>query len=292
MANAISISDFSSLNFRKDWIIPLSVDTDYVQKFRSTDTIRVQYALTDTSIAGDITARATSIYGTKVTLPAPKAVFTYLSRAIYEVVFTPASAGLSQTRWTFSLRNGTTTVASTDFLVCDRIEDTVLFEITDDRNAFDTYFAGRTFQFRVEGVFLPEETSFGADTDTFRDQQYGLHQLSTIVTETFRLTLGGGRDGGGVPCWVAAKVNAYLAASSVTIDGLRYVRGDGAAPTRVALGANFPLSLYTVELERYPSPYRGGTITDLALLAAEDDRIVNTETGEAIDMTEAHGRYY
>ncbi len=289
--NAISISDFSSLNFRKDWIIPLSVDTDYVQKFRTTDIIRVQYILTDTSIAGDISARLTRYStGGVSSLPAPQAVFTYGSRAIYEIVI--EAGALPQDRYTFTLRNGTAAVASADFLVCDRIEDTVLFEITDDRNAFDTYFAGRTFQFRTEGVFLPEETSFGADTETFRDQQLGLHQLSTIVTETFRLTIGGGRDGCGVPYWVAAKVNAYLAASNVRIDGLRYVRGDGAAPTRIALGTNFPLSLYTVELERYPSPYKGGTITTLALLAAEDDRIVNTETGEAIDMSEAYGRYY
>ena len=41
---AVTISEFSSLNFRDDWQLPFQQDEQYIQKFLRTDVLLVQYS--------------------------------------------------------------------------------------------------------------------------------------------------------------------------------------------------------------------------------------------------------
>jgi hypothetical protein len=134
----------------------------------------------------------------------------------------------------FSIRNE---------LVCSK-----LIEYNNYENNFQTIFKPEEpFYTRIKGEFIPQDDEYGSESDYFRDQNYGLHQLSSNPTEVVKLSFGG-EDG--APSYVGNKVNRILSCSHVLIDGERYIRADGASVTKDVWSGYYPKFPFKVSLER------------------------------------------
>lgn len=236
----IRISDFSSLNFAHDWKPGVQRDESYFQKFLSSDTIRVQYSIDDTSVS--VTGALVASDGTEVTY-SPAQVYVGEDYTTYEFELSNLNLG----KYVFELRNGSTTIDySSGFeVLTETIEPTMLLTYAHRRSEFGTAFDS-LFAFRVEAVFLGAGWLPQVEAETFRDQNNTLHLLSAFPYKTKTLTIGGGA---GVPAWVAFKINQIFSCSSVTIDGEEYVRGDGAIPEPNASDVYSPLNVYTMIIE-------------------------------------------
>ena len=225
---AVTISEFSSLNFRDDWKLPFQQDEQYIQKFLRTDVLLVQYSTAPESGIKPFLKNNANTYNVLI-----GPVFTTEDTS-FTTFFASDPAG--------------DPVLSTDFCVCtDRLDDTVLLKYTNSLNDFDTIFDEYDlFTLRVPGVFLPQEHKFENETESFRDQRCILRLLSGYAYETKILTVGGSF---GVPNWVARKLNLIFCLDNVTIDGSGIVRSDGSSPEITLIHNDYPLYIYKITLE-------------------------------------------
>lgn len=244
------ISEFSTLNFRDNWRLAGQYPARYVQRLLRTDSIDTQYALFgdfqgnlsvimtdatgDTIATGTLTALGALGDGTAYRVDWPETLFP-LASGSYAVVFRLLPYDMQ--------------LARAEFCVENELPDTVLFDVTNDEDDFNTIFNGQHFRFRVEAAWMPADVTFQAESQHFRDQNGALHQLHSSPYETRTLTIGGCGDTIGVPNWVGRKVNKLLACSTVTIDGTRYSRSEGANVERTDIADNWPMYLYKIALE-------------------------------------------
>lgn len=278
------ISEFSTLNFRDDWRLGFQYPTRYVQRLLRTDGIDTQYVISG-DFQGELQVALLDCTGSLLAQATGTELGTIDNGTAYRADWPEATFPLPNGRYTmvFGLQPYDLILASASFIVVDELPDSVLFEVTNDKDEFGTVFSGQRFRFRTEAVWLPSDVAFQSENQTFRDQNGSLHQLSALPYETRVLTVGGGSSALGVPNWVGRKVNKLLACSAVTIDGAAYARSEGAGVERTDIADNWPLFLYKVTLEpaddtlALPLPQQW-------LLAAEDGRIITTEDGKAIDI--------
>lgn len=237
----LRISDFSSLNFAHDWKPTVQRDESYFQKFLTSDTIRVQYSIDDTTVS--VSGALVASDGTETAYTATE-VYTGDDYTSYEFVLSNLDLG----RYVFELRNSAGAVIdySSGFeVLTETAEPTILLTYEHRRTEFGTAFES-PFMFRVEAVFLGAGWLPQVEAETFRDQNNRMHLLSAFPYKTKTLTIGGGV---GVPAWVANKLNQIFSCSFVAIDGEEYVRGDGAIPEPNASDVYSPLTVYTMTVE-------------------------------------------
>lgn len=121
---------------------------------------------------------------------------------------------------------------SEKFEIVEDLPESLLIEYSHDGNEFDVAFyptglvhSRRFFQLRVEGGLASEGFS-PASKDTFYiDQVRDVVMLSSIPYNVFRFTFG---PGGGIPNWMADKINRILSLAYVEINGRQYVKNEGA----------------------------------------------------------------
>lgn len=275
----LKISDFSSLNFRHDWRLHFQYPAGYVQRFLPSDSIYVQYA-TIGQYVGDLEIWLTDSAGNDISQLEPTVIKTTDDVTVSAVAWPPLPVGsyILQFRIAYSR-----VIAWAPFCIVAELPDSVLFTYTNYRDDFDTVF-NTEIDYRVEAVWLPTDTSFLVNAESFRDQNGIAHQLSAQPYETRALTIGGGISAFGVPDWVARKINNIFSCSSVFIDGEQYARSEGAVPEKTDIATDYPLFMYKITVE----PQSGLTVRPLPealLLAAEDGRLIVTEDGKAIDMS-------
>lgn len=275
----LKISDFSSLNFRHDWRLHFQYPAGYVQRFLPSDSIYVQYA-TIGQYVGDLEIWLTDSAGNDISQLEPTVIKTTDDVTVSAVAWPPLPVGsyILQFRIAHSR-----VIAWAPFCIVAELPDSVLFTYTNYRDDFDTVF-NTEIDYRVEAVWLPTDTSFLVNAESFRDQNGIAHQLSAQPYETRALTIGGGISAFGVPDWVARKINNIFSCSSVFIDGEQYARSEGAVPEKTDIATDYPLFMYKITVE----PQSGLTVRPLPealLLAAEDGRLIVTEDGKAIDMS-------
>ena len=104
---------------------------------------------------------------------------------------------------------------------------TMLLEYSHDINNYDILFEGITagylFNFRTEMILLPDD--FASDDTGFSDMNSDLVNLNSIPYRVFKLIVGAPY---GAPDWVMDKVNRILSCSYIFIDGVRYIKNNGA----------------------------------------------------------------
>lgn len=278
------ISDFSTLNFRNDWRNDLQYPASYVQRLLRTDVIDTQYV-----VFGDFKGTLNVVLQDCSGIVLAMANVTELGsinggmayRADWPEGVLPLAAGAYSVA--FQLQPYSLVVAEASFMVVDELPDSVLLRVTNDEDAFSTVFDGQTFNYRVEGVWMPTDVSFKADSQEFRDQNGAFHQLSSQPYETRILTIGGGSSTVGVPNWVGRKVNKFLSCSSLNIDGVNYVRSEGSAVEKTDIADYWPQFIYKITLELEDDTY-SLPLPQEWLLAAEDGSVILTEDGKGIDM--------
>lgn len=276
----LKISDFSSLNFRHDWRLHFQYPAGYVQRFLPTDSIYVQYA-TIGQYVGDLEIWLTDSAGNDISQLEPTVIKTTDDVTVSAVACPPLPVGSYILQ--FRIAQYSRVIAWAPFCIVAELPDSVLFTYTNYRDDFDTVF-NTEIDYRVEAVWLPTDTSFLVNAESFRDQNGIAHQLSAQPYETRALTIGGGISAFGVPDWVARKINNIFSCSSVFIDGEQYARSEGAVPEKTDIATDYPLFMYKITVE----PQSGLTVRPLPealLLAAEDGRLIVTEDGKAIDMS-------
>lgn len=276
----LKISDFSSLNFRHDWRLHFQYPAGYVQRFLPSDSIYVQYA-TIGQYVGDLEIWLTDSAGNDISQLEPTVIKTTDDVTVSAVAWPPLPVGSYILQ--FRIAQSSRVIAWAPFCIVAELPDSVLFTYTNYRDDFDTVF-NTEIDYRVEAVWLPTDTSFLVNAESFRDQNGIAHQLSAQPYETRALTIGGGISAFGVPDWVARKINNIFSCSSVFIDGEQYARSEGAVPEKTDIATDYPLFMYKITVE----PQSGLTVRPLPealLLAAEDGRLIVTEDGKAIDMS-------
>lgn len=242
--SAIFISEFSSLNFRKDWKLSFQQNVDYIPKFLPTDNIQVQYVVKDFTL----TPYLKNICTGEVQQLSPVLLLETESEKCYQLTINNSSIS-SDTEFNlyFASDQDREKIKDANFCVCTELPDTILLEYTNRKNVYETIFDGiDRFLFRVEGAFLPQEISFENNTEEFRDQRYVSKILSSTAFEKKTLTLGGGM---GVPNWVARKINLIFSLSSVHVEGNPMVRSEGGAVELTEIGKYYPLYIYKIVLE-------------------------------------------
>ena len=242
--SAIFISEFSSLNFRKDWKLSFQQNVDYIPKFLPTDNIQVQYVVKDFTL----TPYLKNICTGEVQQLSPVLLLETESEKCYQLTINNSSIS-SDTEFNlyFAANQDGEKIKDANFCVCTELPDTILLEYTNRKNVYETIFDGiDRFLFRVEGAFLPQEISFENNTEEFRDQRYVSKILSSTAFEKKTLTLGGGM---GVPNWVARKINLIFSLSSVHVEGNPMVRSEGGAVELTEIGKYYPLYIYKIVLE-------------------------------------------
>lgn len=242
--SAIFISEFSSLNFRKDWKLSFQQNVDYIPKFLPTDNIQVQYVVKDFTL----TPYLKNICTGEVQQLSPVLLLETESEKCYQLTINNSSIS-SDTEFNlyFASDQDGEKIKDANFCVCTELPDTILLEYTNRKNVYETIFDGiDRFLFRVEGAFLPQEISFENNTEEFRDQRYVSKILSSTAFEKKTLTLGGGM---GVPNWVARKINLIFSLSSVHVEGNPMVRSEGGAVELTEIGKYYPLYIYKIVLE-------------------------------------------
>ena len=247
----LQISPLSSLNFEHDWRRDFQTPCHYEQKFVRWDRIRVQYAATHRySFKACITDNDTG--QTSVLSPTELKTFENSEQGtqgkVYEVLLNELAPG----SYTFDIYIALTSdrlVARSSFrVVSGREEGTVRITYNHRRDEFDTVFGPeRMFDFRVEGCFLPSESSFAVDSEGFRDQSDRYKQLSALPYRKDIFSVGGGF---GVPNWVADKLNYIFSTSFVLIDEMKYSRSESAVPEMTSIHGDYPMYLYKIELEK------------------------------------------
>lgn len=240
----VTISEFSSLNFRDDWKLSFQQDEQYIQKFLRTDVLLVQYSTDpESGVKPFLKNNATGEIRELEAKLLDETTNTY--NVLIGPVFTTEDTSFTTF---FASDPAGDPVLSTDFCVCtDGLDDTVLLKYTNSLNDFDTIFDEYDlFTLRVPGVFLPQEHKFENETESFRDQRCILRLLSGYAYETKILTVGGSF---GVPNWVARKLNLIFCLDNVTIDGSGIVRSDGSSPEITLIHNDYPLYVYKITLE-------------------------------------------
>ena len=276
----LKISDFSSLNFRHDWRLHFQYPAGYVQRFLPSDSIYVQYA-TIGQYVGDLEIWLTDSAGNDISQLEPTVIKTTDDVTVSAVAWPPLPVGSYILQ--FRIAQYSRVIAWAPFCIVAELPDSVLFTYTNYRDDFDTVF-NTEIDYRVEAVWLPTDTSFLVNAESFRDQNGIAHQLSAQPYETRALTIGGGISAFGVPDWVARKINNIFSCSSVFIDGEQYARSEGAVPEKTDIATDYPLFMYKITVETQ-SGLTVRPLPEALLLAAEDGRLIVTEDGKAIDMS-------
>ncbi|SHF49640.1 hypothetical protein [Dysgonomonas macrotermitis] len=245
------VSKYSSLSFYHNWRTPFEIERYYIQKFSITDNIRVQYTITDSISPNLFLTNLTT--GEKEVIT-PTAIYTYEEDEINYTIFEILISGLSVGRYSFEFYRNNDLADRSVFCVLDPDDliDTVHISYTNRDDNFDTRFiegedSYKVFEWRVEGAFMPSETTFFVNNESFRNQRGEETQLSASPYKKDVLTIG---DGFGVPVWAAEKLNLAFSLSDIWVDGDSYVRSEGATPQITKILYMYPLYVYKIEVEQ------------------------------------------
>lgn len=250
MANTLTISKFSSLNFRHK-INSFEIPEHYFQHFSLTDSITLQWSVPNgIVIKSDLLNICTNLY-TSIT---PALIYSDEEYDFYQLVITSLQEGSYKLILDQDGINTLQPLETAFFKITDDevyLLDTVLLTYTNYENDKDAVFVNEdgsknVFQFRVEGGFKSGEMEDNIDNEDFRTQRYEEVQLSAFPYKVKTFTIG---DNDGVPNWVATKINLIFSLSDVMIDGVYHTRSGSSVPEANELLLNKPQFVYKMNVE-------------------------------------------
>ena len=138
-------------------------------------------------------------------------------------------------------------------------DDTVLIEYGHDLNDFDCIFKGTNetppvplFQIRVEGGLKQDGFVPGGKYTLFQDQDLSPVMLQGVPVNVYRFTFGNNR---GIPNYMADKINRLFSLSNTFIDGLAYMRNEGAKLEPIERDPLYPLCSWVMDLALKENKY-------------------------------------
>lgn len=136
------------------------------------------------------------------------------------------------------------------FALAEEWADTFLFDYSDTKNKQNTYFS-ETFapKIRVEANFLP--ISPKSDSSEYIDDIHDAEMLNGTTWDQLTLVLGGHSllpgESGGIPDWMARKMNKILLLNRCAIEGVRYSKAKQEDIEPVMSGY-MPLNVYSIDM--------------------------------------------
>ena len=219
----------------KDW----DTGHQYCQKFKTTDKLRIQFAVAQAWSWDSMSASLVDIYDN---------IISNLSIGVVRVAngfewkeIEKTLTGLSGIfLLKISILEGENEITYySEPIEITEDENTILLEYSHDENDFDVIFfeygsqVSKVFQIRVEGGFSTEGFKPASKDSMYIDQTHNAVMLSSIPFNTRELTIGGSL---GIPNWLIDKINRIFSCNVVTVDGVGYCKSDGSKfePTRIA----------------------------------------------------------
>lgn len=142
--------------------------------------------------------------------------------------------------------------------IVDELPDSVLIEYSHAGNNWDMAFYpdGKelklSYKFRVEGGYASQGFTPASKDAFFVDQDRGVILLDSVPYNVYKYTFG---PGGGIPNWMADKLNRILSLSEIKIDGISHVKNEGSKmePSREQGYSLAGWSIELVKVEREDS---------------------------------------
>lgn len=180
---------------------------------------------------------------------------------------------------------GTVLLYSEPIYICSDKENTVKIEYSNDVNDFDAIFTapeGVTFMMRLEGGMKSDGFAPGGKYTIFQDLDYQAVMLESQPYNVEKWTFG---PGNGIPNHIADKLNRIFSLNNVTIDGVQYVRNEGAKMERIG-ETNYPLAGWAIDLIKSENPYSDSfTKSNTQPFTADNDIVTADTTYYSADQT-------
>lgn len=236
------ISDLSSLNFHNVWQAPEQEASVFVHRIAPTDPIRVQFGVSVNAQTPIITL-VNLLTGVTVGV-LPVQIGASDEYRYYNIDLTIADAGC----YRLEFRENGNLLEYAEFQITNDLAGTKLFRYNNYRNEAGAVFTSASpFYIRLKARLFPQNISFGAESNTFRDQAHALRLLSGSPTTTYKLLFGGDE---GAPIWYGDKINRIFSLSEVSIDGEEYVRADSAEVEVQSIADTYPMFNFALDLEK------------------------------------------
>jgi len=239
----IKVGDICPLVFEplKDGFL---VESNYIQKFHTTDTILVQIFATggetvSARLNNLVTGASSTITLSSYTVNDTMKMYYFKLTGINESTYTVTVASL--TSEPFCVSSSDSLLSDTSLIRCSN---------KDNNSAFDNIFwigdSRQFIEFRVEAGFRPHGIDQRIENETFRDQFQSLVQLYAVPYETRTLYVG---NASGVPYWVAKTLNRMLCVSYFTINGEGYIRSEDSVPEKTQIGEDRQSFWFSILIE-------------------------------------------
>lgn len=223
----------------------------YFQKWQQTDTITLQVRSEYSSIRLDLIDCHGTVVETEDFVLRPTSIVGQLW-STYEVNMQLADVDEGLYYLLITVVGTTLQFLSEPQDIALLHEDTLLYGYKHSTNNLDVIFdTGVQFGFRAETII--SDYAPGNVQTVYEDQTLNLVELSATPFDTFKLKLGGSY---GVPPWVAKKVNIIFCNDFVLLDGMQYVRADGAKlePNRAEL---YPMAGWSMDIRPASNAFSG-----------------------------------
>lgn len=236
----------------------------YFQKWQKTDTITLQVRSEYSSIRLDLIDCQGAVVKTENFVLKPTSIVGQLW-STYEVNMQLADVDEGLYYLLLTVVGTTLQFLSEPQDIALLHEETLLYSYKHSTNNLDVIFAtGVQMGFRAETIIA--DYAPGNVQTVYEDQTLNLVELSATPFDTFKLKLGGSY---GVPPWVAKKVNIIFCNDSVLLDGMQYVRADGAKlePNRAEF---YPMAGWSMDIRPASNAFSGiydNTFDDVVAVA-------------------------
>lgn len=222
------------------------LETDYIQKFHSSDKIHIQvFANASEGVSVILNNNVT-----KESIPISLSIYNHNDN---DVMYYTILQGLEDGEYTVTINGDTSEpfkIDSSDIL----LKETTLIRYSHKsnnsccKNIFWINDIQQIFNFRFEGGIKPSDYSTQVDNEQYRNQKQEIEELYAMPYDVYKLTIGNSR---GVPYWFSRFINRILCLSMVEINGTKYVRSGSSTPDdeKEVINEDSQLYIYKVSIE-------------------------------------------
>ncbi|NDV46263.1 hypothetical protein D0T49_04310 [Paludibacter sp. 221] len=271
----VFISDYSSL-LTREYQTPNEEDVLYIQNFADTDLIRMQIK-TDISISLFVKDLSTNIDSeiTPVVFPLDQQYnindYSFTKPiGCYELKIANSGGVVLFSKW-FNVVGD------------ECLKNTVKIRYSHSRNEHDTVFINPQtkenlyFDIRFKGGFLYRENEYKTEDESFRDQNYAAHLMSSFSYFSKTLTIG---DSNGVPDWAGWKLASIFSRTDVRVDSVSVKKSEGAEIEKIDIGEYYPMRIFKIPIELDNLHEQAIEIPTITIYTSDKGEIYTSDKGE------------
>jgi len=237
-------------DFFKRMYKPYEQKVNYIQPFQQSDTIRLQWLGSDSTLGHYQHARLLDVNGieyTSKTVTVVQESGTWDSMKLYTITIQlyDVPEGVYFLQLSYNPGSSNQYIIFEPFDLKQSHPKTVRIDYYSTFNDQSVVYPSSSFIFqkRIDGLMAEMDT--GSKFNVYEDQPLNSEMVSGIAFRTYLLNLGNFTQG--LPEWEADKLERILLCDSVWVDGVKVTREQG-SKLEVKRNAAFPLSQYSIKL--------------------------------------------